>query len=120
MWDISKLPDNIKIEVTKADLLTFAHTLLDGMAQNLPPPKLQEDEILDFNGMCKFLGIAQSTGYAKTSNGEIPHFKKGRKLWFKKSELVQWIEEGRRKTTKGLDELAEMYLKNWSTCLFKL
>lgn len=112
MWDISNLPDNIKIEVTKADLLVFAYTLLDGVTQNLPPPKTDEGDILDFNGMCHFLGIAQSTGYAKTSNGELPHFKKGRKLWFRKSELIQWIEEGRRKTNKDLDELAEQYLKN--------
>lgn len=112
MWNITNLPDNIKIEVTKKDLLAFANTLLNGMVQQHPPPKTEEEDLLDFNGMCRFLGIAQSTGYAKTSNNEIPHFKKGRKLFFRKSELVQWIEEGRRKTSKDLDELAEHYLKN--------
>ena len=114
MWDISKLPDNIKIEVTKADLFAFGYFLLEAYMQSLPPPEKDEEDLLDFNGMCKFLGIAHSTGYAKTSKGEIPHFKmkNSRKLFFRKSQLIQIIEEGKRKTTRDLDELAEQYLKH--------
>lgn len=111
-WDISNLPEEIMIQVKKSDLLAFADKLIEGYAQKMPLAVDEGEDILDFDGMCRFLKIAPSTGYAKTSAGEIPHFKKGRKLWFRKSELVKWMEGGRRKTTKDLNELAEKYLKN--------
>ncbi len=58
------------------------------------PPK----EIYGIDEAVKLLGIAKPTIYTKTSKGEIPHFKKGKKLYFRHSELMAWIEEGRRKT----------------------
>lgn len=107
--DISKLPPNFRIEVTKADLIAFAHVISKN-AKPLPKEK-EEEDIIDFAGALKLTGYAAPTLYAKTGKGEIPHFKKGRKLFFRKSELVEWIEGGRRKTQKDLDELAEQYLK---------
>lgn len=111
-WNLSELPDDITIQIKRSDLVAFADRLIAGYSQNIPVPIDEGEDILDFDGMCRFLKIAPSTGYAKTSAGEIPHFKKGRKLWFRRSELTMWIEGGRRKTTKDLNELAEKYLKN--------
>ena len=107
--DISKLPPNFRIEVTKADLIAFALVISENTK---PIPKEKEEEdIIDFVGALKLTGYAAPTLYAKTGKGEIPHFKKGRKLFFRKSELVAWIEGGRRKTQKDLDDLAKQYLK---------
>lgn len=112
MIDISQLPEWAKIEIKKEDLLAFAEKLQDANKQGKTAVTTDEekDELLDFLGMCEFLGIAQSTGYQRVSRGEIPHFKKGRRLYFRKSELVAWIESGRRKTTDDLDVIAEKYL----------
>ena len=71
-----------------------------------------EEDIVDFIKAKSILGCASSTLYAKTSRGEIAHFKKGRKLYFRKSELIEWIEKGRRKTKKDIDDLAKNYLLN--------
>ena len=108
--DISKLPPNFRIEVTKADLIAFA-MVLKGPVNDIPKLDAEKDDILEFEGALKLTGYAAPTLYAKTAKGEIPHFKKGRKLFFKRSELIKWIEEGRRKTKKDLNELAESYLK---------
>ena len=110
-FDFSKLPNNVKIEATIGDLKVFAKEVVREYVKQMPHVAPADDDITDFEGMTAFLKIAPSTGYAKTSSGEIPHFKKGRKLFFRKSELLKWIESGKRKTTKDIDELAEQYLK---------
>lgn len=108
--DISKLPPNCRIEVTKADLIAFAKALSEN-AHPIRKEKEEEDDIIDFAGALKLTGYAAPTLYAKTGKGEIPHFKKGRKLFFRKSELIEWIETGRQKTQVDINELAERYLK---------
>lgn len=40
-------------------------------------------------------GLSKSTIYLKTSTNKIPHMKRGGKLYFKRSELLTWIEEGK-------------------------
>ncbi|WP_367391673.1 helix-turn-helix domain-containing protein [Lewinella sp. LCG006] len=116
MIDISQLPEWAKIEIKKEDLLAFAEKLREeGIPGQTPPSKTEEDVFFDFLEMCDFLGIAQSTGYQRVSRGEIPHFKKGRRLYFRKSELLAWVESGRRKTTEDLNEIAEQYLRATKT-----
>jgi len=116
MIDISQLPEWAKIEIKKEDLLAFAEKLRgEGTAGPAAATQSEEDVLFDFLEMCDFLGIAQSTGYQRVSRGEIPHFKKGRRLYFRKSELVAWIESGRRKTTEDLNEIAEQYLRATKT-----
>ncbi len=110
-FDLSKLPDNIKIEATVGDLKIFAHEIVRTYVKQMPNSSPEEKDITDFEGMLDITGYSSSTGYAKTASGVIPHFKKGRKLFFRKSELLKWIESGKRKTTQDIDELAEQYLK---------
>lgn len=109
--DISKLPPNFRIEVTKADLIAFAKAISENTKPRAAAQIETEDDIIDFNGALKLTGYAAPTLYAKTGKGEIPHFKKGRKLFFRKSELIEWIETGRQKTQADINELAERYLK---------
>lgn len=41
------------------------------------------------------LNIAVNTLYEKTSEKLIPHYKHGKKIMFKKSELLAWVESRR-------------------------
>ena len=52
---------------------------------------------LDVNQAADFLGIAKATLYGKCCNLLIPHFKKGKKLYFDKVELLEWLKSGKRK-----------------------
>ncbi len=88
--DIEQLPKWAKLEVSKDDLLAFAEKLrIDSEKESLPEKAPEKDELLNFEEMCAFLVIAKSTGYQRIARGEIPHFKKGRRLYFWKLELVQ-------------------------------
>ena len=60
------------------------------------------DSILDADQAAAFIGIAKPTLYRKCSEKHIPHFKKGRKLYFDKMELIEWLKSGKRKTVDDI------------------
>lgn len=114
--NINELPEWAKLEVKRADLLAFAEAIMDGTSSTKGKQGEQnngddEDEILDFTEMRRYLKLAQSTAYQKVSHGEIPHYKKGRRLYFKKKELKAYVNSGKRKTKKDLEEAAQAYLR---------
>lgn len=59
-----------------------------------------------------FLNLSTSTIYSKVCKMEIPVHKKGKRLYFERRELYEWIKEGRRKTATELHNEADLYLKN--------
>lgn len=69
------------------------------------------DVVLDFVGFCQFLKISKATGYKYTSQNLVPYIKKEGKLFFLKSELIEWLKSGRVKTNAELDEEAGKFIK---------
>lgn len=39
-------------------------------------------------------GLAKATIYSLTSKGGIPYYKRGKKLYFNRQKLTEWIVEG--------------------------
>jgi len=76
----------------------------------------EESDILYVNDVCQILNIQPPTVYAKTSKKEIPHYKKGGRLYFSRNELQKWLLNGKSLTTKEREELSfkKLLLKNRS------
>jgi predicted DNA-binding transcriptional regulator AlpA len=72
----------------------------------------QTTAFLDVNQAAEFLGIAKATLYGKCCNQLIPHFKKGKKLYFDKAELLGWLKSGKRKTIIDINEKVNAHLAN--------
>ena len=66
-------------------------------------------DILNGKEAADFLRLKISTLYEKTSEKTIPHFKKGNKLYFHRSELETWVKDGKVKTTIELQCDAASY-----------
>jgi len=66
-----------------------------------------EDVLLNLQDASAFVKLKPSWVYQLTSLRKIPHLKRGRKLFFSKSELAQWLLAGRVNTQTELDALAE-------------
>lgn len=66
---------------------------------------------LSISEAAEFLNLAKSTLYIKVCRMEIPVHKKGKRLYFEKAELYQWIKNSRRKTSEELQAEADQYLK---------
>ena len=73
--------------------------LLAEQQGNLREP---QPEILNVQQAAQFLQLKPATVYEKTSTKQIPHFKKGNKLYFHLSELQQWINAGKVKTSNEI------------------
>lgn len=71
----------------------------------------QTDDVLDVVAVQELTGLSRSAIYQKTcsSHGaapELPHFKRGKRLYFRKSEIVAWLTERRVKDRAELEREA--------------
>lgn len=82
-------------------------------AKNISQKVVDDDaeEVFDFLAFCQFLKISKATGYKYTSQNLVPYIKKEGKLFFLKSELIEWLKSGRVKTNAELDEEADKFIK---------
>ena len=54
--------------------------------------KEAQEEMLNIKDAAIFLGLSVPTLYSKVSRKEIPYHKPGKRLYFQKSELLDWIK----------------------------
>ena len=71
---------------------------------------ISDGQILSVDEAAKFLNVTSSTIYKHTFRREIPHVKKGKRLYFVKSELVDWVKSGRVKTSYEIEQEAMSYI----------
>ena len=62
------------------------------------------DELGGLDMAVKITGLARRTIYKRTHRREIPHRRVGGRLYFKRSELLEWIENGRRPMASEIAE----------------
>ena len=65
------------------------------------------DELLTITQAALFLNLSIPTIYGKVSRKEIPVNKQGKRLYFYRSELADWIKAGRKKTVTEIRQEAE-------------
>ena len=57
-----------------------------------------KEEVLNIQEASKLLNLSVSTIYSKVCKREIPVNKQGKRIYFYRHELMQWIKSGRVKT----------------------
>ncbi len=57
-----------------------------------------KDQLLNVEEASKLLNLSIATIYSKICKKEIPFNKKGKRIYFYKQELMEWIKSGRVKT----------------------
>ncbi len=67
--------------------------------------------VLDLNEAALFTGFSTAHLYRLTSGRQIPHFKKNRKLYFKKSDLEAWMCDNRVLTVDETNAIASTYCR---------
>lgn len=74
--------------------MTFVPSLTYNTHQNASNENvLFYNRIWNIDDVVKFTGFAKGTIYNMTSRREIPHRKRGKKLFFIPDEILNWIEE---------------------------
>ncbi len=74
-----------------------------------PPTRVNKPELLSTKQASVLLNVTISTVYSYVHYRKIPYHKKSGKLYFKRSEIMKWIESGRYMTS---DEISQATYKN--------
>lgn len=67
------------------------------------------DKLMSTEEASVFLNLAKQTIYGMTSKNLIPHIKRGKKLYFSKLELTDWLKKGIQKTISDYVEQANNF-----------
>jgi excisionase family DNA binding protein len=84
----------MKIEYDFPDVVldAIADRVVERLQGILEPNKGIVDEVLDVPGVAQYLGVTEQFIYDRTALKELPYFKAGRYLRFKRSAIDRWIE----------------------------
>ncbi|HOW30759.1 MAG TPA: helix-turn-helix domain-containing protein [Bacteroidales bacterium] len=78
---------------------------LSEIATKLDEQNLLQKTVLNFNEACSYLDVSPSHLYKLTSTRQIPHFcPQGKKLYFKRIELDEWLQRNRQDTTEEIEK----------------
>lgn len=86
---------------------------LEKIEHDLAEIKLMRKDVLNFSEACKYLDVSQSCLYKFTSKNKIPHYSPGgKKLYFKRSELDEWLLSKRKNSNEDVEisQLVANYL----------
>jgi excisionase family DNA binding protein len=68
------------------------------------------DDVLGMLEAANYLKLSKATLYRLTMDRQIPHYKMGKRNYFRKEELDHWINKGRVKTQEDIENEANEYL----------
>lgn len=87
---------------------------LNSIEQKLSEQTLLQKEMLNPEEAARYLNVSRSYLYKMTSRRVIPHYcPNGKKLFFKRTEIDEWLQANRKKTRKETESDAVGYiLKN--------
>lgn len=69
-----------------------------------------QKEVLNFNEAAIYLEVSHSHLYKLTSTGKIPSYKpNGKKLYFNREELNEWLLSNRQASTAEIEEEAQSF-----------
>jgi len=80
----------------------FKKGMREVLMENSSSPASDLKEILNIDEASKFIMLAKQTIYGMTSNRQIPFMKRGKKLFFRRSELQQWLFNSKKQTNEEL------------------
>ena len=87
-----QIPDVLGAIQSKID---YVISRLDASATPSQSQAANSEELMTLEQACQFIGKKPSTVYSMTSDRRIPFMKRGNKLYFLKSDLMEWIKRGR-------------------------
>lgn len=102
---------NNPFEVIEARLSSIENLILDLKHSPLRvEPTEHPEQLLTIQQAAEFLSLFVPTLYSKVSKSELPVMKRGKRLYFSRTELMEYIKEGRKKSNAEIEVEAEAYL----------
>lgn len=104
LWQLS-LGDFLDLQ--KKELRLMLESVMKEQAPRKQQDPKQPEEPIDLNEAIRLTGLSKPTIYCKVSRGEMPVLSRRRPLRFSRTDLLQWLHDGRPSNI-------ETALKNYS------
>jgi predicted DNA-binding transcriptional regulator AlpA len=89
---------------------------LEKLLEQKPEPTSQKeveaDELLGVKAVSELLGLAINTIHKKAYRKELPHMKRGKFLYFKRSEIMEYLNRGKVLSNDEIQLLANKKLNS--------
>ncbi|WP_158973872.1 helix-turn-helix domain-containing protein [Cellulophaga sp. L1A9] len=95
----------IAFEQTQQDVVEIKTEIkeLKALLYQKVEAQIQTDDPLFIDGVERLSGYSKPTIYGFCQKNTIPHHKKNGRLFFFKSEIIDWIKEGKQKTINEIE-----------------
>ena len=80
--------------------------------KNEQQPTQPQEELLTIQQASELLNLSVPTLYSKVSKGELPVMKRSKRLYFSRTELIEYLKAGKRKSSAEIEAEADAYLSN--------
>jgi excisionase family DNA binding protein len=100
-FNFNELPEVVRQLFEKVEQIALS-------LERLEPKDEQDNDLLNIEEAAEFLKVSVAALYTKVSRKEIPFSKPGKRLYFNKVDLKEWIRSGSRKTVTDLEQMAEL------------
>jgi excisionase family DNA binding protein len=97
------------VTLIHSELVSIKRILLDKATEQTQPAN---DQLLTISQVAEFLSLSVPTVYGLVSRSAIPCMKKGKRLYFSKDEISDWIKTGKKKTISEMAADTDTYLLN--------
>jgi excisionase family DNA binding protein len=105
-FNFNDLPEVVRLLFEKVERI---EDLLFSLQLNKEEPH----DWLNIEEAAAFLKVTVASLYTKVSRKEIPVSKPGKKLYFNKTELRQWLENGKVKTMSDIRKMTDERLSKY-------
>lgn len=81
-------------------------------SKTISQPQQPTDTLLTVKQAAKYLSLSVPTIYTKVSKNELPFMKRGKRVYFTESELLDYLKKGRIKTNEEVNREAQNYISS--------
>lgn len=84
---------------------------LDQRLSRIESLLLEQKTVLNFDEVAEYTGLSKSHLYKLTSTAGIPCYKPtGKKIYFKKQEIDDWLLRNKKLSANEIDDMAEDHI----------
>lgn len=98
-----------EIEARLINIECLLHDIVNTKPQQ---PQTAVDELLTIEQAATLLHLSRPTIYRLVGDRAVPHSKRGKRLYFSRTELLTWAQSGRHKTVTEMAADANTFLSN--------
>ena len=87
------------------------YQIIDQRLERIESLLLNQKTVLNFDETAEYTGLSKSHLYKLTSTAGVPCYKPtGKRIYFNKSELDEWLMRHKKQSTEELDTQAENHV----------